>query len=405
MGIPASNSRHGKFPRPASARVNAYLNNELERLRHEKNAKLPSVRKIAAHLRVSTATVYHVFKEFSRDGKIVSGSGRQGTLAVNPQTGKSKSQSLSIGLCTGLAEPLDKSKGSERDKMLQVASWRNRLGQAFLSASGYSDRRVMLHSLTINPSVGDAKYDDLLEAHDAVDGLIMIPHPDADKRAWNRVKQYYEDEGKPVVFIHPPALTETRNFVSVDFLGACSVLARSWYQEGRREILHLLSGNLHLLATPPSRYMGLLYGVSEAGGNASKVVSYAMCADASIESAYTVIKAMVSGRGRVPDAIFSGDYQCLGAIKALEQAGCSIPGCTSVVGYTGIDLRGTSHPEMTRFIQPFDRIAGEALRMLIHRIENDATDMPGIYLNNSFYAGDTTTSQTNDELSAAGVFQ
>lgn len=384
----------------ASSRVSAYLDAELERLQHDPEGRLPSVRKIAGHLGVSTATVYHVFKAFAREGKIRPGAGRQGTRAVSQQSAAQDARLYTLGLCTGLPESLDRSGDQSVGGADQFSPWRTLLSHAFLSAASQSEHRAMLLSLTINPTGGGSMYEHLAQARDTVQGLIMVAHPEADQAAWERLTAYYEEVGKPVICIGPAGLTETSNFVAVNFLTACSTLARGWYEEGRRRILYILSGSFHCPTAAPTRYMGLQYGVSEAGGNASECVTYAVTPNASIDSGYESIKALIAATGTAPDAVFSGDFQCLGAIKALREEGILVPEQTSVVGCTGVDLTGTNYPDLTRFLQPYDRVAGTALDLLIQRIENDGRNVPGIYLDCNLLPGNTTTTRINRMLEA-----
>ncbi|KUN88536.1 LacI family transcriptional regulator [Streptomyces bungoensis] len=67
-----------------------------------------------------------------------------------------------------------------------------------------------------------------------------------------------------------------------------------------------------------------------------------------------------------PTAIFAGsDLQALGVLEAARVLGLSVPGELSVVGYDDVPPAQWSSPPLTTVHQPLQRMAEEAVRMLL----------------------------------------
>lgn len=67
----------------------------------------------------------------------------------------------------------------------------------------------------------------------------------------------------------------------------------------------------------------------------------------------------------LPEAIVcADDLIALGALRACRDRGVSVPGDVKVTGYDDIDFAELVEPALTTIIQPRDRIAAEAVRLL-----------------------------------------
>ncbi|MGW0948958.1 LacI family DNA-binding transcriptional regulator [Streptomyces sp. NPDC002623] len=77
-------------------------------------------------------------------------------------------------------------------------------------------------------------------------------------------------------------------------------------------------------------------------------------------------------------AVFAAnDDMAIGLIRALTEAGRRVPEDVSVVGFDDIPVAAYVTPPLTTVRQPFDAVAQEGLKRLVHAIENpDAAPLP-----------------------------
>ncbi|MFF9808339.1 LacI family DNA-binding transcriptional regulator [Streptomyces coeruleorubidus] len=77
-------------------------------------------------------------------------------------------------------------------------------------------------------------------------------------------------------------------------------------------------------------------------------------------------------------AVFAAnDDMAIGLIRALVESGRRVPEDVSVVGFDDIPVAAYVNPPLTTMRQPFDTVAQEGLKRLVHSIENpDAPPLP-----------------------------
>jgi len=108
-----------------------------------------------------------------------------------------------------------------------------------------------------------------------------------------------------------------------------------------------------------------------------------------------------------PTAIFaSNDQSAIGAIKAIYEAGLSVPDDISVVGFDNIPEVAYTHPSLTTVDQSIDKMGYIATEMLIRMIEGDPMELEnGLYKVSTRLiirdscrpiASDASAGQTND---------
>lgn len=74
-------------------------------------------------------------------------------------------------------------------------------------------------------------------------------------------------------------------------------------------------------------------------------------------------------------AVFAAnDDMAIGLIRALVEAGRRVPDEVSVVGFDDIPVAAYVAPPLTTVRQPFDAVAQEGLKLLVHAIENPQAD-------------------------------
>lgn len=356
-------------------RVRAYL--EKDFLSKDSSVdRLPPIVRLADHLKVSVPTVRTVVREFAAEGRVVSTQGR-GTFVVR----KAPEKELVIGTNVRWTSANEYPLG-----------WGDSIfmGAVKMAAS-------LRPGLSIRPMDGTLHREDmhrcLLKQRQKLDMLMLFPGQRNDE-----LRKVFEDEGKPVVEINPPALSITANFVSADYFRASYRVGRAWYLTGRRHIIYV--GWLDGDGATDLRLAGLARGCGGYEDDSVRFKTYAAELDGKDEKATEdAMRKAFAKNGEHPDAIYCvGDCQAGRVLALLESWGIDVPGAVSVVSGTGLPDGGLSNSGQTRILQPMKEIGANAVRMLNHRYANGCVSMPGIYLEAPIYCGSTTRDEENKIL-------
>ena len=82
-----------------------------------------------------------------------------------------------------------------------------------------------------------------------------------------------------------------------------------------------------------------------------------------------------------PDAVFAiSDTLAAGAMRAIQDAGLSIPCDIAMVGFDGIPLADMVSPQLTTIEQPSADIGRQAVRLLLNKIEHPDSDAERLVL-------------------------
>jgi len=85
------------------------------------------------------------------------------------------------------------------------------------------------------------------------------------------------------------------------------------------------------------------------------------------EGAYTATQLLLSQQ---PDAIFAfSDRMAVGVLRAIEDAGRSVPGDIAVVGFDDLPPARSSNPPLTTIRQEVEQTGVHAVRLLLERIQ------------------------------------
>ncbi|WP_416070983.1 LacI family DNA-binding transcriptional regulator [Streptomyces sp. ME08-AFT2] len=101
-----------------------------------------------------------------------------------------------------------------------------------------------------------------------------------------------------------------------------------------------------------------------------------------VEGDWSAASGYAAGRtfaadGDVTAVFAANDDMAIGLIRALTEAGLRVPQDVSVVGFDDIPVAAFVTPPLTTVPQPFDAVAQEGLKRLVHAIENpDAPPLP-----------------------------
>ena len=93
------------------------------------------------------------------------------------------------------------------------------------------------------------------------------------------------------------------------------------------------------------------------------------CGDFHPESGYRAAMSMLR-LSPPPTAIFAcNDLMAIGALKAVREAGLSVPEDISLVGHDNIEMASYIQPALTTISQPVEELAATAIKLLLERIE------------------------------------
>ncbi len=101
-------------------------------------------------------------------------------------------------------------------------------------------------------------------------------------------------------------------------------------------------------------------------GNSYSAIEYA--SDLSFSAGKAAMEVLLR-KGSRPDAVFAiSDTLAAGAMRAIQDAGLTIPGDIAVVGFDGSALAEMVSPQLTTIEQPSAEIGRQAVRLLLNKI-------------------------------------
>lgn len=365
----------------ASQRVRDYLDNLRNSLKPGETLRIPPVRQLSRDLGVSKATIYHVFKEMTNSGDLVTAVGRGSFI-------KADSDRITIGLnwSTDASQPFTR-----------IAAITHAL---FHLSNKAGNKRIELLPMPEEVFHVNKHIDHIYHRASQVDAMIYAASAAEYGSERDAIIQSYEEQGKPVVLLDSPALNSTRNFVAPDMFGITRQLAYGWVRSGRKRIAFLMRDSVNATVTTLHCLIGLASGIAMAGDNDQRAIRI-FCRSVSEEAGYHSMRRYLETHKEAPDAIYCfGDLLAWGAITALEEKGLSIPDEVSIIGGTGFGAHlptfgRFSVGNLTRVRFSFESIARELLHMVTSRVQQQGVNMPGIYVPGTLIRGITTRAEEN----------
>jgi LacI family transcriptional regulator len=207
----------------------------------------------------------------------------------------------------------------------------------------------------------------------AVDGFLLLnTHADA------------IDVPVPVVAISAHIALENVTNIVLDHHAAVAQALRHLYELGHRKIAFMRGPK----AIPDSdyRWESIQVVAAEMGlkidpANVIRIDTAGWSMKAGIhpmapEIGYKPMTALLE-KSRDFTAIFCfNDIAAIGAIRALKDAGCSVPGDVSVVGFDDIQSAAYSTPSLTTVSQPLMEMGRKGAEVLLDRIANRDKEYP-----------------------------
>lgn len=146
--------------------------------------------------------------------------------------------------------------------------------------------------------------------------------------------------------------------VQIDQRGGASAAVRHLLDLGHREILHIAGPQDWYEAR--ARLAGWREALEGEGAALLEPVGFGWDAGTGYEAMRELIEV-----GAVPSAVFAAnDSLALGAYKALAEAGLSVPGDVSIVGFDDAPFAEFLHPALTTVHQDFATLGAKTIEMI-----------------------------------------
>jgi DNA-binding LacI/PurR family transcriptional regulator len=190
--------------------------------------------------------------------------------------------------------------------------------------------------------------------HRGVDGMMLMA-----LRGDDPLARIAEQSGLPTVFGGRPLHGEPRWFVDADNAGGARLAVEHLIAQGRRRIV-MINGQTDTNVND-TRRRGYLDALALAG-----LTPYATAdGDFTEPSGYAAATALLADHPDL-DAVFAAnDNMAAGALRALREAGRSVPDDVAVIGFDDLAIAEQTEPALTTVHQPIRALGREMARMLV----------------------------------------
>jgi LacI family transcriptional regulator len=166
--------------------------------------------------------------------------------------------------------------------------------------------------------------------------------------------------GIPTVILDRAAAVHGLLCITSDFEQGAADGVRHLIEHGHRDITLLIG------RAPPGQVDAREIGWMRALGEADLPLGDIVRTDFSREDAYQAIRGRLASP-KPPTAIFaSSDLEAIGALRAIHEAGLSIPGQVAVVSFDGTAESEFSWPQLTTVRQPVQEMAEAAVTAILN---------------------------------------
>jgi DNA-binding LacI/PurR family transcriptional regulator len=217
-----------------------------------------------------------------------------------------------------------------------------------------------------------------------VDGIVL----DTNAAEADELKDQLNTLKIPYVIIHPNRKLGHSNasFVSINNIEAAKQATSYLVKLGHRSIGYITyrSG----LNQEEERLRGYCLALEEAGLPTCKDWVYEGT-DTAFKLGYNGASQLISRHPEITAIFTETDDIAMGVVSAVWQMGLKIPDDLSVVGFDDISYATMITPPLTTIHQPIIEIARTAVKLLISRIENPATDHIDLVMSTQLVVRDT----------------
>ncbi|HWL52938.1 MAG TPA: substrate-binding domain-containing protein [Chthoniobacteraceae bacterium] len=365
-------------------RVQRFLEAELLRASSSTEGRLPTIKEVSQRLGVGLSTVQTVFARFSREERLVTIPGK-GTY-VNRQTAATTPSGHCIVTVSIHEQALT---GKE-------STWGKEICAGILREMICGEKKMMMRPFFVDMEEDAAGR---LEAEvNSSSAAIIFPSP-----LNRKLVAAFQAQRKPTIFITPPHLMTTENFVGPNFYRAALRLAECWKATGRKHIALLMHHPLIGKTTCIYSLAGFEAELGKTPREARDIrFSHFVVEPPDMNQLDRLLPALFDGPNP-PDAIHStGDHLAYHTVEWLLKHGISIPETVSVTGGTGFHPRHDAPMPCSVIQQPFEKVGQETVRMVARALTSGNHSQAGLFLDTAFRIGATTRAVENRFLLETG---
>ncbi|SNT31500.1 DNA-binding transcriptional regulator, LacI/PurR family [Asanoa hainanensis] len=209
-----------------------------------------------------------------------------------------------------------------------------------------------------------------------IDGVLLLSLHDADP-----LPTLLEQRGLPAVLGGRPARmlqpdAQEAYYVDVDNAGGARQAVEYLFGRGRRRIATIAGPQD--MGAGVTRLAGYRQAVEALGAQVDeKLIGYG---DFSEASGTAAMRRLLEDNPTL-DAVFAAsDLMAYGAVRALQEAGRSVPAEVSVVGFDDAPIARQANPALTTVHQPIEEMGREMARLLVARIRREEITQPHVVL-------------------------
>ena len=202
----------------------------------------------------------------------------------------------------------------------------------------------------------------------AVDGIILVMSAKVDS-----LDEFKLTAGLPLVIVDSDA-NLPYTIVDTDQEQGAQIAMQHLLDLGHQDIVHI-SG-------PPTSFSAKRRAAAyrQIMFDAGLVARPVLVGDWTATSGLACARELLSS-GQRPTAVFAGnDQMALGAMHAIHEHGCSIPGDVSVVGFDDADDAASYWPALTTVHQNFDAVGRQATKLLLSLIDGEPNETQKILI-------------------------
>ncbi|MCZ0856749.1 LacI family DNA-binding transcriptional regulator [Actinomyces israelii] len=214
-------------------------------------------------------------------------------------------------------------------------------------------------------------------------GVVVVDYDALAHSAISRIPDYL-----PVVDVGPPQSGESsgKPYVAIDEYGGAYEVTKHLVELGHTSVFVVAQPNN---APPERRSVGALDALRDARLPLYPIVR---CESWEPRSGYRACRRLLEEYGELVTAVVCpNDELALGAVRAVHEAGLSVPEDVSVTGFDGIPLADVVTPTLTTLRQDFTAAGRAAVELLLDLPDRAGAAPSPVVIASELIRGESTT--------------